>query len=60
VVYTYGPSLLEALGTFRFLMTELVPLQMILEGRRSARWELEDDTAAAPAPPARPDDSIPF
>jgi hypothetical protein len=33
VVYTYGPSLLEALGTFRFLMTELVPLQLILETR---------------------------
>jgi hypothetical protein len=33
VVYAYGPSLLEALGTFRFLMTELVPLQLILETR---------------------------
>ena len=44
VVYTYGPALLEALGTFRFLMTELVPLQLILENRRSARWELETDT----------------
>src|SRR5262249_52994888 len=33
VVYTYGPSLLEALGTFRFLLTELVPLQLILENR---------------------------
>jgi hypothetical protein len=33
VVYTYGPSLLGALGTFRFLLTELVPLQLILENR---------------------------
>lgn len=33
IVYTYGPSLLEALGTFRFLLTELVPLQLILENR---------------------------
>src|SRR5262249_61645630 len=36
VVYTYGPSLLEALGTFRFLLTELVPLQLILEHRGTA------------------------
>ena len=43
VVYSYGPALLEALGTFRFLMTELVPLQLILDNRRSARWELESD-----------------
>ena len=33
IVYTYGPALLEALGTFRFLLTELVPLQLILENR---------------------------
>ena len=36
VVYTYGPSLLEALGTFRFLLTELVPLQLILENQMEA------------------------
>ena len=29
VVYTYGPPLLESLGTFRFLLTELVPLGLI-------------------------------
>src|SRR5262249_21935830 len=28
VVCGYGPALLEALGTFRFLMTELVPLHL--------------------------------
>ena len=33
VVYTYGPQLLEALGTFRFLLTELVPLQLIYQNR---------------------------
>ena len=36
VVYTYGPVLLEDLGTFRFLLTELVPLQLILENRIEA------------------------
>ena len=36
VLYTYGPSLLEALGTFRFLLTDLVPLQLILESRLEA------------------------
>ena len=33
IVYTYGPSVLDSLGTFRFLLTELVPLQLIFEGR---------------------------
>jgi hypothetical protein len=33
VVYTYGPQLLESLGTFRFLLTELVPLQLIFQSR---------------------------
>jgi hypothetical protein len=36
VLYTYGPSLLESLGTFRFLLRELVPLQLILEHRIDA------------------------
>src|SRR6185436_9326618 len=36
IIYTYGPPLLEALGTFRFLLTELVPLQLILENRGDA------------------------
>jgi hypothetical protein len=36
IVYTYGPSLLESLDTFRFLLTELVPLQLILENQLEA------------------------
>jgi hypothetical protein len=52
VVYTYGPSLLEALGTFRFLMTELVPLPLILEARGGAA-ELEGDEAQAVAEPQK-------
>ncbi len=51
VVYAYGPSLLEALGTFRFLMTELVPLELILE-QRGAGPELEGkEPTALPPPP---------
>ncbi len=29
VLYTYGPHVLQQLGTFRFLITELVPLELI-------------------------------
>jgi hypothetical protein len=36
VVYTYGPQLLDSLGTFRFLITELVPLQLIVLNRVDA------------------------
>jgi hypothetical protein len=31
VLYTYGPPLLDALGTFRFLLTELVPLGLVFD-----------------------------
>lgn len=34
ILYTYGPQILERFGSFRFLVTELVPLQLILERRR--------------------------
>jgi hypothetical protein len=33
VLYTYGPQILERFGTFRFLLTELVPLQLISQQR---------------------------
>jgi hypothetical protein len=29
VLCTYGPQILQRFGTFRFLITELVPLQLI-------------------------------
>ena len=29
ILCTYGPQILERFGTFRFLITELVPLQLI-------------------------------
>jgi hypothetical protein len=42
IVFTYGPQLLSALGTFRFLIPELVPLQVIVENRIGAT-SLADD-----------------
>ncbi len=50
VLYIYGPQILEQLGTFRFLITELVPLQLV--GRKQVREALEGEEAA--------DDDIPF
>lgn len=29
ILYTYGPQILQRFGTFRFLLTELVPMQLI-------------------------------
>ena len=40
ILYTYGPQILNALGTFRFLITELVPLQLITQ------WHLGDTEAS--------------
>jgi hypothetical protein len=61
VVYTYGPSLLEALGTFRFLLTELVPLQLILENRGLAAPAAEGEQIVLPPPAAEgPADDIAF
>ena len=31
VLCTYGPEILDRFGTFRFLLTDLVPLQLIHE-----------------------------
>jgi hypothetical protein len=53
VLYTYGPQLLEELGTFRFLLTELVPLQLILETKVEATTMREAGGGPAPPPPAR-------
>jgi hypothetical protein len=33
ILYTYGPQILHQLGTFRFLIPELVPMQLIGEQR---------------------------
>jgi hypothetical protein len=49
VLYIYGPQILEALGTFRFLISELVPLQLTTR----KHGQDEQDEAAS-------DDDIPF
>jgi hypothetical protein len=54
IVYTYGPSLLQALGTFRFLLTELVPLQLILENQLEAS-SMDDADAGSTS-----QDDVPF
>jgi reverse transcriptase-like protein len=41
ILYIYGPQILESFGTFRFLFSELVPLQ-ILTSRQSADGEADD------------------
>jgi hypothetical protein len=41
VLYLYGPQIREAFGTFRFLLSELVPLQLITE-RQIGDSEAED------------------
>lgn len=58
VLHTYGPPLLDAVGSFRFLLTELVPLPLLLGTRGPSR--------RADAEPPEPDerrgasDDIPF
>jgi hypothetical protein len=39
ILYLFGPQILDAFGTFRFLFSELVPLQLII-----ARQSGDDDT----------------
>jgi hypothetical protein len=41
VVYIYGPQILERLGTFRFLITELVPAQLITGKYRQGTEQAE-------------------
>jgi hypothetical protein len=41
ILYVYGPQILDAFGTFRFLFSELVPLQLII-AHRSGDGEATD------------------
>jgi hypothetical protein len=43
IVTTYGPPLLEAVGTFRFLLTELVPLGLVFAESGSDDSEEDED-----------------
>jgi hypothetical protein len=42
ILYLYGPQILDAFGTFRFLFSELVPLNLILD--RSLQDEDTDES----------------
>jgi hypothetical protein len=44
IVYLYGPQILERLGTFRFLITELVPAQLITGRYRQGFFEEKTDS----------------
>ncbi|GCE28983.1 hypothetical protein KDA_44670 [Dictyobacter alpinus] len=46
IVYIYGPQILEHLGTFRFLNTELVPLHIILQQDQYALGSDASDTSS--------------
>jgi len=43
ILYLYGPQILAHLGTFRFLITELVPLQLIMKRYREGSLDGADD-----------------
>ncbi|GHO93899.1 hypothetical protein KSF_039470 [Reticulibacter mediterranei] len=44
ILYLYGPQILAHLGTFRFLITELVPLQLIMRRYRQTNIdEIDSD-----------------
>jgi hypothetical protein len=51
VLYMYGPQLLQAFGTFRFLFSELVPLQLVTQ---RGRLDSEGSVDAAPLDGADP------
>jgi hypothetical protein len=65
IVYSYGPALLEALGTFLFLLPELVPMSVMIESRgETLGGNLGPEQTVPNLPlsaPVSPDsDSIPF
>jgi len=51
ILYTYGPQILDYFGTFRFLMTELVPLQLITQGRLRSPFFEKRNSGYLPAIP---------
>lgn len=57
VLYTYGPQLLESFGTFRFLMTELVPLQVVYQ---SIARQTPESPKTTDNPHNFEEDDIPF
>jgi hypothetical protein len=57
VLYIYGPQLLREFGTFRFLFSELVPLQLVTQrGRLDSDGSADVDLDEGTAPGAGLDD----
>ena len=46
ILSIYGPQMLDLLGTFRFLITELVPLQLIIQKYRQGAMSEEGDVSS--------------
>jgi hypothetical protein len=57
ILYIYGAQILETFGTFRFLIEELVPMQLIVQ-QRMGDSSLFEDSEAGQAPSNM--DDIPF
>jgi len=58
VLYIYGPQILDDLGSFRFLITELVPLQLI--NQKYGHGDAEDGSSPDAAEASADTDDIPF
>jgi hypothetical protein len=56
VLSTHGPDMLEAFGTYRFLLHELLPIHLIRSGRHPSRIASENEDM----PSRAPEDDIPF
>jgi hypothetical protein len=59
VVQMYGPQILEDFGTFRFLITELVPLRLITHGRGDLE-DLSEGAGATASYGGHGEDDLPF
>lgn len=59
VLTIYGPQILEYFGSFRFLITELVPLQLIMRGRMTSTSPTDAKSRAMRRPEIFNDD-LPF
>lgn len=56
VLSTHGADVLDAFGTYRFLLHELLPIHLLRSGRQPARQQGDGDDM----PSRAPEDDIPF
>jgi hypothetical protein len=59
ILCTYGPQILQRFGTFRFLITELVPLQLISH-QRLQDTSLDEGKGPPPEESEQKDEEVPF